>query len=102
MEFCYKSRQGQALNSQVQQSTLFTVRVCAPHRWGLDTGHTVGPNLGQKLADKYSAQDRAPTGRFISQKQSWVKYFNPAPPPYARSGGDRAVMRGSNAGAVST
>lgn len=93
---------GQVLNSEVQQSVLFTVRVCALHCRGLDNGHTVGPNLGQKLADKCSIQDQAPTGRFITQKQSWVEYFNPAPPPHARSGGDRAVLRGCNAGAGST
>lgn len=74
--------------------------MCALRRRGLDTGHTGGPNLGQKLADKYSIQDQALPGRFITQKQSWVKYFKPAPPPHARSGGDRAVMRGSHAGAV--
>lgn len=102
MEFCYKFRRGQVLNSEEQQSTLFTVLAFALHRRGPDTGHIVGPNLGQKLADKYSIQDQALAGGFIAQKQSWVKSFNPAPPPEARSGGDRAVKRGSNAGAGST
>lgn len=101
MKFCYKLPEAKcSIQKHNNQPCLLSVCVCALRRRGLDTGHTGGPNLGQKLADKYSIQDQALPGRFITQKQSWVKYFNPAPPPHARSGGDRAVMRGSHAGAV--
>lgn len=88
---------GQGLKSEVQQSALFTVRVCALRRRGLDTGHTGGPNLGQKLADKYSIPAPALSGRFITQKQSWVKCCIPNHPVRPQRQGP-----GGNAGAVST
>lgn len=90
------------LSLEVQhQPCLLSTSVHVPQVTG-HSGHIVGPNLGQKPGGQALHSRPGPYWMLYHPETKLGKIIHPGSTPYARSDGDPAVMRGRNAGAVST